>query len=215
MVPTHTSSLVGIRRSVLAGRSATGATRVGAVAAAAVLTAVAAQFSIPLPFTPVPLTLQPTLVLLAGVALGARAGAASQLAYLAIGALGAPFFAWSPALLPGLGRLFGPTGGYLLCYPLAAWLVGHLVERSQARGSRSGGVTAKAVLAMVAGLGPIYLGGMASLMAFTATEGWTVAFQIGVLPFVGADVIKIALAAPLLSSLASVRPRWIDTAPPR
>ena len=196
--------------------ASTRTTRACAIAAAAALTAVAAQFSIPLPFTPAPLTLQPTLVLLAGVALGARAGAASQLTYLIIGALGAPIFAWSPVLLPGLGRVFGPTGGYLLSYPLAAWLVGYVVERGRRRGYTSSIV---GVLAMTAGLATIYLGGMASLLAFAPDSGgWgdgTVAFQLGVLPFVGADLLKIALAAPLLSTLASVRTRWFDAAPPR
>ncbi len=184
----------------------TRATRTFAIGVAALLTAIAAQFSVPLPFTPVPLTLQPTLVLLAGVALGARAGAASQISYLALGALGAPIFAWSPALFPGLGRLFGPTGGYLLCYPIAAWVVGFLIERGLGRSHVS------RVVAMAIGLLVIYAGGTISLIiAAPPSAAWSSAFQLGVLPFIGADLLKIALTAPLLSALLRVRPRWVDS----
>ncbi len=79
-----------------------------------VLTATAAQVSLPLPFTPVPFTFQPMIVLLGGAALGARLGALSQVLYLAAGVAGLPVFAASPLLPPGLARLLGPTGGYLL-----------------------------------------------------------------------------------------------------
>ncbi len=166
------------------------------IGAATFLTALAAQFSITLPFTPIPLTLQPTVVLLAGVALGARAGAASQATYLAIGLVGMPVFAWSPILLPGLARLIGPTGGYLLSYPVAAFAVGTLIERGWGRSYVS------SIAALAVGMGVILTGGLAGLLVFAPSAGGlTAAFQAGVLPFLGADLIKVALVAPLVPFL--------------
>ena len=86
-----------------------------------VLTAAAAQISVPLPFTPVPFTFQPMVVLLGAALLGPRLGASSQLLYLAPGIAGLPVFAASPMLPQGGARLLGPTGGYLMAYPLAAF----------------------------------------------------------------------------------------------
>ena len=94
-----------------------------------VLTALAAQISVPLPFTPVPFTLQPMVVLLGGAALGARLGMASQVLYLPLGLAGLPVFAASPVLPQGSLRLLGPTGGFLMAYPLAAFVAGWLAER--------------------------------------------------------------------------------------
>jgi len=97
------------------------------VAAGALAVALASQVAVPLPGTPVPMTLQPFAVLLVGGLLGARRGAASLVFYLALGASGLPVF--TPVGAPGLARLLGPTGGYLLAYPFAAALVGWLVAR--------------------------------------------------------------------------------------
>src|SRR5439155_23170003 len=105
------------------------AERAGAVAFVTVLTAIAAQISIPVPFTPVPFTFQPMVVLLGGAALGARLGMTSQILYLALGIAGLPVFAASATLPPGAARLLGPTGGYLMSYPFAACLAGYLAER--------------------------------------------------------------------------------------
>ncbi len=105
------------------------AIRAAAVLFVAVLTAVAAQVSIPLPFTPVPFTLQPMIVLVGGAALGARLGLASQILYLTAGIAGLPVFAASPVLPQGFLRLLGPTGGFLMAYPLAAFVAGWLGER--------------------------------------------------------------------------------------
>src|SRR2546422_10257195 len=91
-------------------RAAWGA-RVLAVVLGAVLVALAAQVSIPLPGTPVPMTLQPMAVLLVGGLLGARLGALSMILYLAMGAAGVPGVSPSPPLLPGVGRLVRPAGG--------------------------------------------------------------------------------------------------------
>ena len=105
------------------------AEQIGAVLFVTVLTAAAAQISIPLPFTPVPFTFQPMVVLLGAAALGARLGVASQILYLALGFAGLPVFAASPVLPQGAARLLGPTGGYLMAYPFAAFAAGWLAER--------------------------------------------------------------------------------------
>src|SRR6185503_10300582 len=123
------------------------AERAAAVVFVTALTAAAAQISVPLPFTPVPLTFQPMVVLLGGAVLGARLGTASQLLYLALGIAGLPVFAASPTLPQGAARLFGPTGGYLMAYPLAAFITGRLAERGFDRRYLT------AVLAMACGLG--------------------------------------------------------------
>ena len=91
-----------------------------------VFTIIAAQITIPV--KPVPFTLQTMVVLLAGALLGARNGAYSQLLYIALGAAGLPVFAYG-ALGPAV--LFGPTGGYLLAFPIAAYLVGYLVQKNK------------------------------------------------------------------------------------
>ena len=100
------------------------------------LTTAAAQISVPLPLTTVPFTFQPMVVLLGGLALGSRLGATSQVLYLAAGIAGLPVFAASPTLPPGALRLLGPTGGYLMAYPFAAFLVGYLAERGMPSRSR-------------------------------------------------------------------------------
>jgi len=105
------------------------AEQLGAALFVTVLTAVAAQISVPLPFTPVPLTFQPMVVLVGAAALGSRLGMASQVLYLALGIAGLPLFAASPALPQGAARLLGPTGGYLMSFPLAAFVAGFLAER--------------------------------------------------------------------------------------
>jgi biotin transport system substrate-specific component len=93
-----------------------------------ILTAIAAQVTIPV--KPVPFTLQTVIVVLSGAFLGAKNGAYSQVLYLLLGIIGLPVFANTPDGLYGIGRLFGPTGGYLLAFPLAAFLTGYLIEKS-------------------------------------------------------------------------------------
>ena len=118
-----------------------------------VLTAAAAQISFPLPFTQVPFTFQPMVVLVGGLVLGSRLGLASQMLYLAAGIAGLPVFAASATLPPGFLRLLGPTGGYLMAYPVAAFVVGALAERGFARRYAS------SVSAMLVGLVIIYAAG--------------------------------------------------------
>ena len=115
-----TDVALGVRRAALG-------VRVLAVVLGAVLVALAAQVAVPLPGTPVPMTLQPMAVLLVGGLLGPRLGALSMILYLAMGAAGLPVFTPTVPLV-GVARLFGPTGGYLLAYPVAAWAVGTVVR---------------------------------------------------------------------------------------
>ncbi len=157
-----------------------------AAAAGAALVALAAQLAVPLPGTPVPMTLQPLAVLLVGGLLGPGLGSASLVLYLAAGAAGLPVF--TPFGAPGLARLLGPTGGYLLAFPVAAALVGWAAAR------RPGwiGLVAGPLLGMLA----IHAGGMAQLAALTGSA--RAALAAGVVPFAVGDTLKIAVAALVL-----------------
>ena len=171
------------------------AERAGAVLFVTILTAVAAQISVPLPFTPVPFTFQPMVVLIGAAALGARLGAASQVLYLALGLAGLPVFAASPVLAQGAARLLGPTGGYLMSYPLAALVAGALAERGFDRRYLT------AVLAMACGLVVIFAGGVLWLAAFVQARGLSAALAAGFYPFIVADFVKLLLAAGVMPSL--------------
>lgn len=162
-------------------------TRAGAViavVAAAGLTALAAQWRIPLPFTPVPITGQTFAVLLSGAALGLRLGAASQLLYLAAGAVGLPVFTEASG---GPDTFLGPTGGYLVGFVVAAAVVGRLAEAGRDRR------VLPAVVSFVAGTAVIYAFGMAGLM-LSAGMGPGEAFAKGVVPFLVGDAVKAAVA---------------------
>src|SRR5262245_10634808 len=187
------STLLG---SVTARGDAAWLTKGLAVLFVTALTAAAAQVSVPLPFTPVPFTFQPMVVLIGGAALGARLGMASQVLYLLIGLAGLPVFAASPLLPQGAARLLGPTAGFLLIYPFAAWLTGSLAERRFDRKYLT------SVLAMAAGLLGIYAGGTLRL-AYGPPQalGLYTAFQAAVAPFIPADIVKIFLAAGVLPGI--------------
>lgn len=165
--------------------------RFASVAFGMALTAAAAQFTLPIPFTAVPLVLTPMAVLLTGAALGARRGALTQAAYLAAGIIGLHVFAPSAVLPPGAARLFGPTGGYLMAYPLAAFLTGWLAERGWDRRY----VTS--ALAMLAGLTVIHTGGVL-WYTFTVTHSLGVTFATSVVPFAALDIAKMLIAAAVL-----------------
>jgi len=169
--------------------------RVAASLFVAALTAAASQFSVPLPFTPVPFTLQPMIVLLGGAVLGPRLGMAAQIAYLAAGVAGFPVFAFSPELPQGAARLVGPTGGYLMAYPFAAFVTGMLATRGFDRRYLT------SVLAMAAGLAVIFAGGVTWLTLFApGADGRSLgaALATGFYPFVVADAIKLCLAATVM-----------------
>ena len=170
------------------------AERAGAVAFITALTAVAAQVSLPLPFTPVPFTFQPMIVLLGGALLGSRLGLASQVAYLALGVAGLPVFAASPGLPPGVARLLGPTAGYLLSYPLAAFTAGWLAERGFDRRYLT------SVIAMGCGLAVVFAGGVAWL-SVVWSRGVAGALAVGFTPFIVADALKLLVAAGCMPAL--------------
>lgn len=150
--------------------------------------ALSAQVAVPLPWTPVPLTGQTFAVLLTGALLGSRLGALALVAYLVEGALGLPFFRGGNGGAHYL--LFSPTAGYLFAYPLAAYLTGRLAERGWDRRYLS------AAAAMALGSLVILVGGWAWLAAATASAAR--AFELGVLPFLAGDVVKVLLAAAVL-----------------
>jgi len=181
-------------QAVAARADLSAAFRAAAVLFAIVLTIAAAQVSIPLPFTPVPFTLQPMVVLLAGAALGPRLGMASQIGYLALGIAGLPVFAASPLLPQGAARLLGPTGGYLMSYPIAAFVAGSLAERGFDRRYLT------SVLAMAAGLSVVFAFGVAWLAFGAPHAGLRAAIATGLVPFVPADIFKILIAATILPS---------------
>ncbi|MDA1306782.1 MAG: biotin transporter BioY [Acidobacteria bacterium] len=164
--------------------------RVAAVALTVALTATASQFTVVLPFTAVPFTLTPLVVILAGAVLGSRLGAVSQMAYLAAGIVGLQVFAPSAILPPGAGRLLGPTGGYLLAYPMAAFAAGYLAERGWDR------TFLRAAVALTVGMLVIYMGGFAWMTRFAPSLG--AAFAQGVAPFILADLAKVIIAAMML-----------------
>jgi biotin transport system substrate-specific component len=153
--------------------------------------------SLPLPFTPVPLTLTPMVVLLGGAALGSRLGMSSQVLYLLAGISGLPVFAASAELPPGLLRLLGPTGGYLISYPFAAFVAGWLAERRFDRRYLT------SVFAMSAGLAVIFTCGVAWLAWFAqpAAVGLPLALSTGLYPFLPADIVKVLVAAAVLPSV--------------
>lgn len=153
----------------------------------AAVTAVAAQITVPL--TPVPFTLQVLAVILSGLLLGARIGALAQAVYVLVGAVGIPVFS---SFTGGLGHVFGPTGGYLISYPIAAAVAG-LAAHTVARASRQQALWA-GFLWGCAGLAVIYVFGttwLAVVSGLSPTEAATT----GILPFVIFDLIKVALAA--------------------
>ena len=161
------------------------------VVGASLFVALCAQVQVPLPFTPVPLTLASFGVLLVGLLLGpARAGAA-MLLYLAEGAAGLPVFA--PRGLPGIARFGGPTGGYLLAYPLCAVIAGAL-SRYTFGGLRPLSFSANVVAAFV---GHTVLLVAGSLWLYALTGSVSMAASFGLYPFIFAEVIKVMSASAL------------------
>lgn len=154
----------------------------------ALLTALAAQITVPLPWTPVPVTGQTFAVLLSGAVLGWKAGAGSQVLYVALGAVGLPFYADGAS---GWQVVVGATGGYLVGFVIAAALIGYLAERGQDRN------LATSIPAMLAGTAIIYLLGVTWLAAELGVSA-TKAMELGLVPFVIGDAIKLAAAGALV-----------------
>lgn len=193
---TYDSTLLDHMSIGAASSAARTSVRVGSALFLTALTASAAQISMHIPFTPVPLTLQPMIVLVGSAALGPRLGALSQILYLLLGFAGMPVFAASPILPQGFGRLLGPTGGYLLAYPLAAFVTGWLAERGFDRRYRT------SVVAMLAGLCTLFAGGVFWLAFFVqgaaGPVGLETALSTGLYPFLLPDLAKVAFASLVL-----------------
>ena len=170
--------------------------RAAAVVVGALVVAAAAQVSVPLPGTPVPMTLQPLAVLLVGGLLGAPLGALSMILYLAMGAAGLPVFTPTVPLI-GVARLFGPTGGYLLAYPVAVWVVGRVLTPGLTPGVNPPWL--KTALGVVGGLVLIHVGGLAQLAILTGNL--STAARFGTWPFLLGDLLKLAVLVPVLTKL--------------
>jgi biotin transport system substrate-specific component len=173
-----------------AGSATATTVRVLAVLLAVALTAASAQVTMPVPFTDVPFALTPMMVILSGAVLGSRLGLVAMLSYLAAGIAGLPVFAPSAALPPGALRLLGGTGGYLMAYPLAAFVTGSLAERGWDRRYLT------SLAAMLVGLAVIYAGGAAWRTGLLGSLD--LAIVTGVVPFIVPDLLKAALAALIL-----------------
>jgi len=159
------------------------------VVGASVFMAICARLSVPLPFTPVPLTLGNFAVLLIGLTLGSRHGMAALLLYLAEGAVGLPVF--SPIGPGGVAQLLGPTGGFLMSYPLAAFVAGWLGEHGRRNFTRL-------AASSLAGEAVLFTGGVAWI-TLTAHLPMAQAAWFGLYPFVFAEIIKI-MAAPAIAA---------------
>src|SRR5580698_7270939 len=175
-------------RGVEAGR------QVALVVGASLFVAVCARITIPLPFTPVPLTVQNFGVLLVGLTLGSRRGFAALALYLVEGAVGLPVF--NPTGPGGIAQLLGPTGGFLMVYPFVAFLAGYVFERG----------TKSFLRAVIAGLLAeilLFAGGLTWLYIFT--HSLTKAAYLGLYWFIAAEIIKVMFAA-------AIAKRWGHTA---
>jgi biotin transport system substrate-specific component len=169
----------------------------GVVLAGSAFVAVCAQFALPLYFTPVPLSMAPFAVLVLGLLLSPRLAAATLAAYLTEGAMGLPVFA--PGPLAGAAHLVGPTAGYLLAYPLAAFLVSYLGHTAK-RGFSS------SLIAAAAGSLTILACGAVWMTALTHAHASSV-FSLSVLPFLPGDALKVVAAAGLATSFQRLRNR--------
>jgi biotin transport system substrate-specific component len=179
---------VGARRALL------GQARVGrqviAIGLGALLVALSAQVAVPVPFSPVPMTLQPLAVLVVGGLLGATGGVGALVLYLVLGALGLPVFAGGGS---GPLHLVGPTGGYLLAFPGAAGITGALVTPAPHSVPR-------VLLTCALGMVIIHLGGVAQLALLGGDPA--LAFRVGFLPFLTGDLLKVGLAAAVILTAA-------------
>ncbi len=169
----------------LAGLATPTARRLAGVITFTLLIVLSSKVSLPVPGTAVPFTFQPLVVLLGGALLGPRMGAASAILYLTAGAAGLPVFA-----LPGAGAayLLGPTGGYLLAYPFAAYVTGLIAGVSVLRN----------LSALLVGFATIYAGGLSWLAIMGS---WSTAVMLGLAPFLAADLVKVALGVAVAAGI--------------
>jgi len=166
----------------LAGR------RAFAVGAGALVVAASAQITVPVPMSPVPMTLQPLAVLAVGGLIGAALGGSALLLYLGLGLLGLPVFAGGSG---GLLHVLGPTGGYLLAFPVAAAVTGGLSGQTPTLG--------RVLLGCALGMMVIHAGGAAQLAVLGGDAG--AALRVGFVPFLTGDLLKIGIAAAVILGL--------------
>ncbi len=168
------------------------------VVGATALIAAGAHISVPLPFTPVPLTMSDFAVLLVGMALGPTAAFSALMLYLLEGAAGLPVF--SPMGLGGMAQLFGPTGGYLFAYPFAAVIAG-----AASRLSRSGMSSFTAAVVAGSGATAIILGFGATWLAHSHYLSASAAWHVAIAPFMFGAAAKVVAAAMIFGSTR----RWL------
>jgi biotin transport system substrate-specific component len=181
------ASLAPATRAVLARR-------IVAAALGALVVALSAQIVVPVPFSPVPMTLQPLAVLVVGALLGGAAGLGALLLYIALGIAGLPVFAAGGS---GVARLLGPTGGYLLAFPVAAFITGILTTPVLGSNRLPGAAAVlRVLLACAVGMMVIHVGGVAQLALLGGDPA--LAFRVGFIPFLTGDLIKVGLAAVLI-----------------
>jgi biotin transport system substrate-specific component len=166
-----------------------GIRQIAIVIGASLFVALCARIALPLPFTPVPLTLQNFGVLLVGLSLGSRRGFVALALYLAEGLMGMPVF--SPTGPGGVAQLLGPTGGFLLAYPFVAGIAGWVFEQATAENATRS--FARAAIACLLAEIYLFVGGLSWLAILT--HSFTQALRIGLYWFVFAEVIKIMSAA--------------------
>ena len=183
------AKVMGVGESSTA-HSLSGMRQVAIVVCASAVIAVCARLMLPLPFTPVPLTLANFGVLLVGLTLGSKRGFAAAALYLGWGAMGMPVFA-GPS---GIAQLLGPTAGYLWAYPVMAFVAGWIAERGARSFTRNlvGGIFGELVL---------FAGGISWLAVIT--HSWQYAAAFGLYPFVAAEVMKVMVAAAAARRLQS------------
>jgi biotin transport system substrate-specific component len=180
-------SLAPVSRAIVARRFL-------AVGLGALVVALSAQIVVPVPFSPVPVTLQPLAVLVVGGLLGGAAGLGALLLYIALGVAGLPVFAAGGS---GVARLLGPTGGYLLAFPVAALVTGMLVSPvlGTNRALEASGVL-RVLLACALGMVIIHVGGVSQLAVLGGDA--SLAFRVGFIPFLTGDLLKVGLSAALI-----------------
>lgn len=154
------------------------------IVGASLFVALCARITIPLPFTPVPLTVQNFGVLLVGLLLGSRRGFAALVLYLAEGALGLPVF--NPTGVGGVAQLLGATGGFLLAYPFVAWVAGYVMEHGRKN-------FARAAMGSLLGEVVLFTGGLSWLVVLTHSVAQ--AFRWGLYWFLFAEIIKVMMAS--------------------
>ncbi|HOQ17482.1 MAG TPA: biotin transporter BioY [Defluviitaleaceae bacterium] len=189
-------------------KSVLSAKELSVIALFTAITAVFAQIAIPLPFTPVPISFGLVAVYMSGILLKPKHAVYSQLCYLTLGGLGIPVFG---GFRGGLGALFGPTGGYLLVYPIMAWLVSMVLNSQKSRQNESsnskGFLLFKSAVAICTAHIILYLGGT-TWLSITTGNSFYATLAIAVFPFIPMDILKIIFC---IFAVVPIRSRLIST----